>query len=51
MAISSITLAEQVHGAGNSSQISRNLTVVEDFCSRLAVPPHGEREAYHYGSL
>lgn len=51
MAISSITLAELVHGAEKSSQVSRNLTVVEDFCSRLAVLPYGEREAHHYGSI
>ncbi|NSL57047.1 type II toxin-antitoxin system VapC family toxin [Uliginosibacterium aquaticum] len=51
MAISSIMLAERAHGAEKGSQVSRNLTVVEDFCSRLAVPPHGEREAHHYGGL
>lgn len=37
MAISSITLAELLHGAGESNAPSRSLAVVEDFCSRLEV--------------
>lgn len=51
MAISSITLAELVHGAEKSSDPARNLTVVEDFCSRLAVLPYDQKAAYHYGAI
>ena len=51
LAVSAITLAELVHGADKSSDPARNLSVVEDFCSRLSVLPYGEREAYHYGSI
>lgn len=51
MAISAITLAELVHGAEKSQSPSRNLAVVEDFCSRLAVLPYPAEAAYHYGSI
>ena len=51
MAISAITLAELMHGAEKSSDPARNLTVVEDFCSRIAVLPYGERAAQHYGAI
>ena len=51
MALSAITVAELVHGAEKSTQPERNLAVVEDFCSRLAILPYGEREAHHYGSI
>lgn len=51
MAISSITLAELMHGAEKSSQISANLAAVEDFCSRLEVLPYGAKAAQHYGSI
>ena len=51
MAISSITLAELVHGAEKSSQVERNLSVVEDFASRLTVLPYDDKAAWHYGSI
>ncbi len=51
MAISAITLAELIHGAEKSSDPARNLAVVEDFCSRLAVLTYGEKAAAHYGSI
>ena len=51
MAISAITLAELVHGAEKSQFPSRNLDVVEDFCSRLTVLPYPVAAAYHYGSI
>ncbi|MDP1658578.1 MAG: PIN domain-containing protein [Methylotenera sp.] len=35
MAISTITLAELLHGAEKSSKPAENLAVIEDFCSRL----------------
>lgn len=40
-----------MHGAEKSSDSPRNLTVVEDFCNRLAVLPYEERAASHYGSI
>jgi tRNA(fMet)-specific endonuclease VapC len=51
MAISSITLAELIHGSEKSQSPERNLAVVEDFCSRLVVLPYTVAAAYHYGSI
>lgn len=51
MAVSSITVAELIHGAEKSRHPARNLSVVEDFCSRLAALPYTVEAAYHYGSI
>ena len=51
MAISSITLAELLHCAEKSSRVSENLSVIEDFCSRLEVLPYGAKAAQHYGAI
>lgn len=51
MAISSITLAELLHGAEKSNAPARSLATVEDFCSRLEVLPYGAKAAQHYGSI
>ena len=51
MAISSITLAELLHGAEKSNASAQALAVVEDFCSRLEVLPYGPKAAQHYGSI
>ena len=51
MAISSITLAELMHGAEKSSRVSENLCAVEDFCSRLEVLPYGAKASQHYGAI
>ena len=51
MAISSITLAELMHGAEKSSKPPTNLAVVEDLCSRLEVLSYGAKAAQHYGSI
>lgn len=51
MAISAITLAELVHGAERSEFPTRNLDVVEDFCSRLQVLAYLPEAAHHYGSI
>ncbi len=51
MAISAITLAELMHGAEKSIDPPRNLSVVEDFCSRLEVLAYGNKAAAHYGSI
>lgn len=51
MGISSITLAELIHGAEKSTRISENLSAVEDFCSRLEVLPYTSKAAQHYGAI
>ena len=51
LAISSITLAELLHGAEKSSQPQRTFAVVEDFCSRLDVLDYGANVAQHYGQI
>ncbi|MBS0880203.1 type II toxin-antitoxin system VapC family toxin [Pantoea sp. JGM49] len=51
MVISSITLAELVHGAEKSAFPERNLRTVEDFVSRLDVLSYDQRAAFQYGSI
>lgn len=51
MAISSITLAELMHGAEKSTRVTENLAAIEDFCSRLEVLPYGSKAAQHYGAI
>ena len=51
MAISSVTLAELLHGAEKSNRVSENLSVIEDFCSRLQVLSYGAKAAQHYGAI
>jgi tRNA(fMet)-specific endonuclease VapC len=51
MAISSISLAELMHGAEKSQRVSENLLAIEDFCSRLEVLPYGAKAAQHYGAI
>jgi tRNA(fMet)-specific endonuclease VapC len=51
MAISSITLAELFHGAEKSARCAENLTVIDDFTSRLEVLPYTPKAAQHYGSI
>jgi tRNA(fMet)-specific endonuclease VapC len=51
MAISSITLAELLHGAEKSQRPAENLRTIEDFCSRLEVMLYGNKAAQHYGSI
>lgn len=51
LAISSITLAELMHGAEKSNAPARSLAAVEDFCSRLEVLPYGPKAAMHYGNI
>lgn len=51
MAMSSITLAELLHGAEKSSRVSENLSAIEDFCSRLEVLPYGPKAAQHHGAI
>lgn len=51
MALSAITVAELIHGVEKSSDPARNLDVVEDFCSRLAILSYPVEAAYHYGNI
>lgn len=51
LAMSSITLAELMHGAEKSSDPPRFLAVVENFCSRLEVLAYGPKAAQHYGQI
>lgn len=51
MCISSITLAELLHGVEKSSMPDQNLRHVEDFISRLEVLEYGSKAAAHYGEI
>jgi tRNA(fMet)-specific endonuclease VapC len=51
MCISTITLAELLHGVEKSSMIPKNLRKVEDFVSRLEVLPYENTAASHYGDI
>ena len=51
LAISSITLAELLHGVEKSQHTSKNLQAVEDFCSRLDVLEYDQKAAAHYGEI
>ena len=51
MCISSITLAELLHGVEKSEQQEQNLRRVEDFVSRLSVLEYAEVAAAHYGDI
>ncbi len=51
MCISSITLAELIHGTEKSSRKEHNLRQVEDFVSRLEVLEYGAKAASHYGDI
>ncbi|MBL4852199.1 MAG: PIN domain-containing protein, partial [Gammaproteobacteria bacterium] len=51
MCISSITLAELLHGAEKSARKEDNLRQVEDFVSRLEVLEYGAKAAAHYGDI
>lgn len=51
MCISSITLAELLHGAEKSAKPEHNLHKVEDFVSRLEVLEYESKAAAHYGDI
>lgn len=51
MCISSITLAELLHGVEKSETPERNLQQVEDFVSRLEILEYGGKAAAHYGDI
>ncbi len=51
LCISSITLAELLHGVEKSAFIEKNLKNVENFISRLEVLKYGNKAASHYGDI
>jgi tRNA(fMet)-specific endonuclease VapC len=51
LCISSITLAELLHGVEKSAKPDQNLRQVEDFISRLSVLEYGNKAAAHYGDI
>lgn len=51
LCISSMTLAELLHGAEKSARVEHNLRQVEDFTSRLDVLEYHSKAAAHYGDI
>jgi len=51
LCISSITLAELLHGVEKSEFVEKNLKNVENFISRLEVLEYGNKAASHYGDI
>lgn len=51
LCISSITLAELMHGVEKSQHSDKNLKNVEDFTSRLEILECGSKAAAHYGDI
>lgn len=51
LSISSVTLAELIHGVEKSARPEHNLRQVEDFVSRLLVLDYGQKAAAHYGDM
>jgi tRNA(fMet)-specific endonuclease VapC len=51
MCISSITLAELLHGVEKNAKPDHNLRQIEDFISRLEVLEYGAKAAAHYGEI
>lgn len=51
LCISSITVAELIHGVEKSTMPEHNLRQVEDFISRLITLDYGNKAAAHYGDI
>ena len=51
LCISSVTLAELIHGVEKSERPAHNLKQVEDFISRLEVLDYQSGAAFHYGEI
>lgn len=51
LCISSITLAELLHGVEKSLKPDQNRKSVEDFVSRLEVLSYDDAAAFHYGDI
>ena len=51
LCISTITLAELIHGVEKSAKPDQNLRQVEDFVSRLSILDYNNKAAAHYGDI
>jgi tRNA(fMet)-specific endonuclease VapC len=51
ISISTITLAELIHGAEKSAKTEHNLRQIEDFTSRLEILTYAPKAAAHYGGI
>ncbi|MDH2927156.1 type II toxin-antitoxin system tRNA(fMet)-specific endonuclease VapC [Lonepinella koalarum] len=51
MCVSSITVGELYYGAEKSAYPERNLSVIDDFLSRLKVVDYTPKNAAHYGNI
>ncbi|MBL4743487.1 MAG: type II toxin-antitoxin system VapC family toxin [Cycloclasticus sp.] len=51
LCVSSITLAELIHGVEKSNRPAHNLNQVENFLSRLDILEYGNKAAEHYGDI
>lgn len=51
LAMSSITLAELLHGVEKSTKPEHNLRQLEEFVSRLEVLDYSQKAAAHYGDI
>ncbi len=51
MCVSSITVGELYYGAEKSAYPERNLSVIDDFLSRLKVVDYTPQNAAHYGNI
>lgn len=51
MCVSSITVAELYYGAEKSQFPAKNISIIEDFLSRLEMLPYTEKAATHFGDI
>ena len=51
MCLSTVTLGELVYGAEKSTQVERNLAVIEGLAARMEVCPFDARAAMHFGQI
>lgn len=51
MCLSTITMGELIYGAEKSTQVERNLAVIEGLAARLEVCPFDIRAAMHFGQI
>lgn len=51
MCLSTVTLGELIYGAEKSTQVERNLAVIEGLAARLEVCSFDARAAMHFGQI
>jgi tRNA(fMet)-specific endonuclease VapC len=51
MCLSTVTLGDLIYGAEKSTQVERNLAVIEGLAARLEVCPFDVRAAMHFGQI